>query len=83
MQPFTTLGHHTYTAIRKPSLHIDSDLEELLKTHSVVKPLAVPTAKLTTMIREGQMWWEVENVAKAMHSLVPPTSPSISPAEAR
>lgn len=34
--------------------------------HSKVKPSAVPTAQLTTMIREGKTWSEVEEVAEAM-----------------
>ncbi|CAH3165209.1 unnamed protein product [Porites lobata] len=32
----------------------------------MVKPSAVPTAKLTNMIREGRPWSEVEDVAEAM-----------------
>ena len=32
----------------------------------MVKPSAVPTAKLTTMIREGRTWSDVENAAEAM-----------------
>ena len=60
------IGTHTCTAIRKPTLHADSDIEQFFKTHSMVKPSAVPTAKITSMIREGRNWSEVENVAEAM-----------------
>ncbi|KAL9963788.1 hypothetical protein ACROYT_G027330 [Oculina patagonica] len=60
------LGTHTCTAKRKPKLYATSDIEQFFKTHSMVKPSAVPTAKLTTMIREGKTWSEVEDVAEAM-----------------
>ena len=60
------IGNHTCTAIPKPKLHADSDIEQFFKTHSMVKPSAVPTAKLTNMIREGRPWSEVEDVAEAM-----------------
>lgn len=32
----------------------------------MVKPSTVSTAKLTTMIREGRTWSDVENAAEAM-----------------
>ena len=60
------LGTHTCTAKHKPKLHATSDIEQFFKTHSMVKPSAVPTAKLTTMIRESKTWSEVEDVAEAM-----------------
>lgn len=60
------IGTHTCTAIRKPELHAERDIEQFFKMHSKVKPSAVPTAQLTTMIREGKTWSEVEEVAEAM-----------------
>ena len=60
------IGKHTCTAICKPSLNMQRDLEEFFKTHSMVKPSTVPTAKLTTMIREGRRCSDVENAAEAM-----------------
>lgn len=60
------IGNHTCTAVPKPKINAHHDIEEMFKADQKMKPSAVPTAKLTSMIREGKSWKEIEESAEGM-----------------
>jgi len=60
------VGKHTCSPVPKPKRAAHADIEEIFKTNHNIKPSAVPTTKLTSMIREGKSWQEIDDQAEGM-----------------
>lgn len=61
------IGKHTCTAIKRPKKQQpNDDLVELFKANPKVKPSSVANTKITSMIREGKSWSEIEEAATSM-----------------
>lgn len=59
-------GNHTCTAIPKPKVDSNRDIEEMFKANQKLKPSAVPSTTITSMIRDGKSWEDIDVKAESM-----------------